>query len=50
MAVAIARRFAVDWWRIRTGRADPSDLGLKMALPSAYAARALREGRMNAVI
>ena len=47
MAVAIARRFAVDWWRIRTGRADPSELGLKMALPSAYAARAFREGRIN---
>lgn len=47
MAVAIARRFAVDWWRIRTGRADPSELGLKMALPSAYAARAFREGRIS---
>jgi len=47
MAVAIARRFAVDWWRIRTGRADPEELGLKMALPSAYAARAFREGRIS---
>jgi len=47
MAVAIARRFAVDWWRIKTGRADPEDLGLKMALPSAYAARAFREGRIS---
>lgn len=28
--VAIARQFAVDWWRIRTGRCDPSDLGLAM--------------------
>lgn len=47
MAVAIARRFAVDWWRIKTGRADPEELGLKMALPSAYAARAFREGRIS---
>ncbi len=47
MAVAIARRFAVDWWRIQTGRADPTDLGLHMSLPSAYAARAFREGRIT---
>lgn len=47
MAVAIARRFAVDWWRIKTGTADPEELGLKMALPSAYAARAFREGRIS---
>lgn len=30
IVVAIARRLAVDWWRIRTGRADPADLGLEM--------------------
>ena len=47
MAVAIARRFAVDWWRIKTGRADPEDFGLRMALPAAYAARAFREGRIS---
>jgi transposase len=47
MAVAVARQFAVDWWRIRTGRAVPEDLGLEMALPSAYAARAFREGRIS---
>jgi transposase len=47
MAVAVARQFAVDWWRIRTGRAAPGDLGLEMALPSAYAARAFREGRIS---
>jgi transposase len=29
--VALARRLAVDLWRIRTGRAQPSDLGLKLA-------------------
>lgn len=48
-AVEIARKFAVDWWRIRTGRADPKELGLVMALPSAYAARAFREGRINKI-
>ena len=26
--VAMARQFAVDWWRIRTGRVQASDLGL----------------------
>lgn len=26
--VAIARRFAVDWWRIRTGKVKAQDLGL----------------------
>ena len=30
IVVAIARRLAVDWWRIRTGRADPAELGLEM--------------------
>ena len=29
-AVAIARQFIVDWWRIRTGRATPQELGLEM--------------------
>jgi transposase len=29
--VALARRLAVDLWRIKTGRADPVDLGLKLA-------------------
>ena len=47
IAVAIARRFAVDWWRIKTGRADPAELGLKMGLPAAYAAKAFREGRIS---
>jgi len=33
--VAIARQFAVDWWRIRTGKATPDQLGLSMkALPA----------------
>ena len=30
-AVALGRRLAVDLWRIRTGRARPEDLGLKLA-------------------
>jgi len=46
MAVAIARQFMVDWWRIQTGRMKPEDVGLKMSFPSAYAARAAREGRV----
>jgi transposase len=29
--VALARRLAVDLWRIRTGRAKPQDLGLQLA-------------------
>jgi len=29
--VALARQLAVDLWRIRTGRASPQDLGLKLA-------------------
>jgi len=33
--VAIARQFAVDWWRIRTGKVTPDQLGLTMkALPA----------------
>lgn len=30
-AVALARQLAVDLWRIKTGRASPQDLGLKLA-------------------
>jgi len=30
-AVALARHLAVDLWRIKTGRARPEDLGLKLA-------------------
>ena len=28
--VAMARSFAVDWWRVRTGRCKAADLGLKL--------------------
>jgi transposase len=30
-AVALARQLAVDLWRLRTGRAKPEDLGLRLA-------------------
>jgi transposase len=30
IVVAIARQLAVDWWRVRTGRIKPEDLGLEM--------------------
>lgn len=32
IVVAIARQFAVDWWRVRTGRVRPEDIGLNMKL------------------
>ena len=40
MAVAIARQFAIDWWRIQTGRMKPETVGLKVAFPSSYATKA----------
>ena len=49
MAVAIARQFAVDWWRIQTGRMSAETVGLKLAYPAAYATQALREGRISKV-
>ena len=30
IVVAIARQFAVDWWRVRTGKTTPDQLGLVM--------------------
>ena len=30
LVVATARQFAVDWWRLRTGRVSAADLGLAM--------------------
>jgi transposase len=40
--VAMARGFAVDWWRVRTGRCKAQDLGLKLQAesPSAKAKKA----------
>ncbi len=32
--VAMSRAFAVDWWRVRTGRCQAEDLGLKLQAPS----------------
>jgi len=41
--VAMARTFAVDWWRVRTGRCKAQDLGLKLqARPERTKARALK--------
>lgn len=34
IAVALARRFLVDWWRLRTGRVSAAELGLKFASPA----------------
>lgn len=39
LIVAIARQFAVDWWRLRTGRVQPAELGLQMSWPSAAVLR-----------
>jgi transposase len=30
LIIALARTFAVDWWRVRTGRCQAEDLGLKL--------------------
>lgn len=49
MAVAIAREFAIDWWRIQTGAIKPEDVGLKVAYPASYAAKAAREGRVSRI-
>jgi len=32
IVVVIVRQFAVDWWRVRTGRVKPEDIGLSMKL------------------
>lgn len=49
MIVAIARRFAVDWWRINTGQIEPEAVGLRTAYPTDYATAALRAGRISKV-
>ena len=49
MAVAIAREFAIDWWRLQTGAIKPEDVGLKVAYPTSYAAKAAREGRVSKI-
>jgi len=35
IAVALARRFLIDWWRVRTGRATCAQLGLVFKKPAA---------------
>jgi len=30
LIIALARTFAVDWWRVRTGRCQVQDLGLQL--------------------
>jgi transposase len=41
LIVALARLFAIDWWRLRTGQVKPEDLGLHMSWPSAAVLREL---------
>lgn len=42
MAVAIARQFIVDWWRIQTGQLKTEDIGLQLALPQANSLKTWR--------
>lgn len=49
IAVAIARQFMIDWWRIQTGRIKPEDVGLQVSFPASYAAQSLRDGRINQI-
>lgn len=49
LIVAIARQFAIDWWRLRTGRVTPGELGLQMSWPSAAALRAKNPETQGAV-
>ena len=42
MAVAIARQFAIDWWRIQTGRLVAQEVGLRLNYPTAYSTQVLR--------
>ena len=44
LLVGLARQFAVDWWRIRTGRTTPEKLGLQMSWPAAYVLRGKAPG------
>ncbi|MGB0415137.1 MAG: IS110 family transposase [Coraliomargarita sp.] len=39
MIIAIARRFAVDWWRINTGQITAEQLGLKTSYPASLLKR-----------
>ncbi len=48
IAVAIARQFLVDWWRIQTGKMTPDQVGLKMALPQSPSLSAWRTAQRKA--
>lgn len=50
MAVAIAREFAVDWWRMQTGRATPDNLGLTTGLPAGGALIQWRKAQCDMAI
>ena len=39
MIIAIARRFAVDWWRMNTGQITAEQLGLKTSYPASLLKR-----------
>jgi transposase len=39
LIVALSRTFAVDWWRVRTGRCKAEDLGLRLQPPAPTAKR-----------
>ena len=47
VAVAVAREFAVDWWRIQTGQTDPQALGLQMELPCCSSLATWRKHEIN---
>lgn len=47
VAVAVAREFAVDWWRIQTGQTDPETLGLQMELPCCSSLATWRKHEIN---
>jgi len=47
IAVAVAREFAVDWWRIQTGQTDPQSVGLRMELPTCSSLQTWRKHQME---
>ena len=47
IAVAVAREFAVDWWRMQTGQTDAEALGLRMELPTCGSLQTWRKNQLN---
>jgi len=47
ITVAVARQFAVDWWRIQTGQTDPQSPGLRMEPPCCSSLATWRKHQMN---